>query len=175
MHITIDERWRVRGEASITLPASSSAAWGQLRDWRRFLTIDPLHERIDLKSPAHGGPSPRGTTFTIRHRLLGIGPNRDGRLLTWREGRGYAISDLSRRGVHVGFPHICTYALYPLDEHRTRLDLGVRGVWTARWMPRLLIRAWIAFILRATEYRIRAEFAAFACWRERRRRSPRPG
>jgi len=174
MRITIDERWRVRGEASLTLPVSSSAAWGQLRDWRRFLTIDPLHERIDVVRAA-ASDSPRGTTFVLHHRFLGIGPDRDGRLLTWREGVGYAISDLSRRGVRVGFPHIYSYAIQPLDAARTRLDLGLRGLWTARWIPRPLIRAWIAIILRATEFRIRAEFAAYARWREHHRQSPRPG
>lgn len=168
MTITIDHRWRVRAEASFDLPVSAGAAWGQMRDWRRFLTIDPLHARLDdIRSPAK--PSPAGTTFLLRHRLLGVGPTRRGRLLSWHEGRGYAISDLSRRPGRVGFPHVCTYAVESIDADRCRVTLGARGLWTATRGPRWLVRLWLAWVLRATESRVRAEFDAYAAWLAPRR------
>lgn len=167
MRISIDDRWRVRAESSLEVPLSATAAWGQMRDWRRFLTIDPLHERLDdVRPPQHSGPA--GTTFLIRHRFMGIGPTRLGRMLSWNEGRGYAISDISSRGRRVGFPHVCTYGVEGAGEGRSRVVLGARGVWTARWWPRWMVRAWLGWVLLATEARVRAEFERVVVWRGRR-------
>lgn len=166
MPVTISKDWRVRGESSLAVALPASTLWGQMRDWRRFLTTDPLHERLDDITPGVGdvAGSPRGTTFLIRHRFLCIGPTRRGKILSWREGRGFAISDLSLRGVARGFPHICSYRVEP-SGNSSRLVLGVRGTWTARWVPRPLVALWIRWVLLATEARLSRELHAFARWR----------
>ncbi len=143
---------------------SPLALWGQVRDWRRFLLLDPLHQTLDDVKPARDSRTPAGTTFLIRHRFCGIGPTRSGRILRWREGSEIAISDLSRRGPALGFPHICTYQVRP-EGNRARLILGVRGLWTARWVPRPLINLWLRWVLLATEAHIRHEILAFERWR----------
>lgn len=165
MPITLTKARRVRAVASIDLPLPASAVWGQMRDARRFLTLDPLHQRI--VTPESNDPLLRkGDRLRIPHRLAGVGPDRVGRVLRWDEGRGYAISDLSRRGPTVGFPHICAYRLDEVDAERCRLQIKVVGRWTGRWAPRPLVRAWLLWVMSATERRITAEMKALA----RRRR-----
>ncbi len=158
MRIVIDRAWRVHAESTMELACSSKTAWGQMRDWRRFLTLDPLHKRLHVEGGPNDPARPKGQSITISHRLLGMGPDRVGRVLTWREERGYAISDLSRRGPRAGFPHICTYEVVPVLPTTCKLRVGVRGVWTARYIPRFMARAWIAWVLHMTEQRIRLEF-----------------
>ena len=168
----IDRNWRVRARGVIDVPLPASAVWGQMRDVQRFLTLDPLHVRV---TPAgERRPGRAGQELVISHRLLGIGPDRRGRVLRWREGRGYAVSDLSRRGNRRGFPHICAYEVEPAGPGRCRLTIAARGVWTARWLPRWAGRLWIWWVLVATDARVRRELRAYARWRrqmiaERRR------
>jgi hypothetical protein len=174
MLIRIDESWRVNAQSTLEFDLPAGALWGQMRDWRRFLTIDPLHERLDAITPAPDATTPRGTTFLILHRVCGVGPTRRGKLLTWREGCGYAISDLSQRGSRGGFPHVCAYHLKDRGSNGSSLILGVRGVWTARWMPRSLVRLWLRWVLLSTEARIRSELGAFQRWRQAASRDSKP-
>jgi hypothetical protein len=127
-----------------------------MRDVQRFLTDDPLHADVVFDSLPDPHRSFVGAKLTIRHRLLGIGPDRIGRILTWREGRGYAISDLSRRGVNRGFPHICAFDLAPRTDKSCTLTVSARGKWTATWVPRPLVRLWLWWVLKATEARLKA-------------------
>jgi hypothetical protein len=122
-----------------------------MTDVERFLCLDPLHRAIRVEGD---GPLSVGSRFILPHRLLGVGPDRVGRLLRWREGAGYAISDLSRRDVTVGFPHICTYEVVATGAHTCRLTIGARGRWTATWTPRWVVKAWIWWVLKATESRV---------------------
>lgn len=106
-----------------------------MRNWRSFLECDPLHVRVERLSPAQPHAD-----LLIRHRLLGFGPDRVGGMLMLAEGEGFAVSDLSRRGVRVGFPHVCTFHLSPLGSGASLITVGVRGRWTAPCVPRPLIR-----------------------------------
>jgi hypothetical protein len=162
MHIELDERWRVRARCAIELPLGAGAMWNHMRDFAGFCRMDPLHRRVIVKAnTSDAGETttvaypPRGANLVISHRLFGIGPDRMGRVLRWREGRGYAFSDLSRRGVHAGFPHICSYELRPVDAQRCELTIGAHGVWTARSWPRWLVRWWIRYVLHETARIIR--------------------
>ncbi len=83
-------------------------------------------------------------------------------------GRGYVVSDLSRRGVRVGFPHVCSYTVRPRGERACRLYIGARGRWTATRAPRPLDRAWLWRVLRATEARVGDRTLAHALWLHRR-------
>lgn len=177
MRIEVDDKWRVTASSEIEAPISASQMWGQMRDWVRFATRDPLHARIRITSSPAGdamsaGQAVRGSTFVIEHRLFGIGPDRIGRMLVWREGSGFAFSDLSRRGVKVGFPHVCSYHVAALTEHSCRLHVSARGRWTARWMPRWMIHLWLRWVLLETGLRIRHEINQFRAWRARTAQQP---
>jgi hypothetical protein len=170
MKIEINRAWRVRAHDSLDLALPATKVWWHMRDLPTFLCIDPLHAQViisDHRAPSVQASSSHAQSFeqaslVIRHRLLGIGPDRIGRVLRWREGRGYVISDLSKRGVRVGFPHVCSYEVLPISNSRCRLTLEVRGVWTARWnslFPRLCAKAWLAWVMAATASRVRLHFA----------------
>jgi hypothetical protein len=76
--------------------------------------------------------------------------------LEWREGRSYAFSDLSWRGPRRGFPHVYRYALCDAAPGRCRLRVEVNGLWTARRLPRPLVRLWLLWIHAKTALSIRA-------------------
>jgi hypothetical protein len=168
MIIRVDEHWRVRALSSIELPLPAAAVWGQMRHFEHFLTADPLHARITVEQLGPDAATPRGAVLRISHRLLGIGPDRTGRIVRWREGKELAFSDLSRRGRDIGFPHICGYRLEATGPERSRLTSYAIGRWTATWMPRWLVRAWLWWVLRATEAALLHEFAKLRKWREGR-------
>lgn len=173
MTIVVDDRWRVNATACLDVPLAALTVWGQMRDLRHFLTIDPLHRRVRIAGAASptrrgtgvaedpGAPIPVGTPLVIEHRLFGIGVNRRSRLLQWREGRGFAVSDLSGRGDHVGFPHVCIYEVAPLGARSACLTIAARGRWTATWMPRWLVRLWLAWVMASTLRNIRVELRRF--------------
>jgi hypothetical protein len=165
MQLTIDERWRVRCSHEIQLPLSDSVVWGQMRDLRRFLTLDPLHREIHWPEQNTRAIPPVGSPILIEHRLLGIGPDRLGRLLFWREGRGYAVSDLSQRGVRVGFPHICAYEVESCGERASAIHISVRGRWTAAWMPRATVKLWLWWVMFSTGQHIGWYFRCLRLWR----------
>jgi hypothetical protein len=159
MHVRVDQRWRVTAHVAIDLPMSPSAVWPFMRDLTRFIAMDPLHARVTViprRGSARSGSSPAGAHLIIAHRVLGIGPDRVGRILFWREGRGFAFSDLSRRGVRTGFPHVCLYELAPADAASCRLIVGARGLWTARWLPRWAVKLWIAWVMLETQRCLRS-------------------
>lgn len=163
MQLIVDHRWRVNASHSFELPLPATTVWGQMRDIRRFITLDPLHKHAHFGDRSTKSAMPRqGDALVLEHRLLGIGPDRVGRLLRWSEGSGYAISDLSRRGPRVGFPHVCMYEVQPLDEHKSQLTVAARGRWTATWLPRWMIRCWLWWILRSTALRIERELLCLA-------------
>src|SRR5262245_23504534 len=142
----------------VGLPAS--VVWGQMRDLLRFVCIDPLHARAFT---VDGGPARAGAEMVIEHRFLGLGTDRRSRVLRWTEGRGYVISDLSRRGVRVGFPHVCTYEVVA-EGAGSRLRVGARGLWTARLVPRWAAKAWMWWILAGTRAHLRHELGKVEAW-----------
>ncbi len=154
----LDARWRVTLAAEIELPMDSTTAWELMRDFRTFACLDVFHRRVELDGPSPGA----GVGFLLHHGLAGIELARVGRILRWDEGRGYAFSDLSRRGPGHGFPHVYTYELLPLGPGRSRFVLGVRGRWTARRLPRVVVRLWLTWILLKTRISLRNAFLAGA-------------
>lgn len=162
MKIRVDPAWRLSAEHAIRVPMPAGAVWGQMRDLEWFLTRDPLHVRVTRTDPGDPARGWRGARLAISHRVLGLGPDRVGRVLRWREGESLVISDLSRRGVDRAFPHVCSYRVEPDGEGASRLVLGVRGKWTARWVPRTLVRAWVWWVLAQTGARLEREFGALA-------------
>jgi hypothetical protein len=171
MQLTVDKSWRVRAAATIEAPMCATVVWGQMRDARRFLALDPLHRSIE--TPDSDRPLlRRGDRLRIPHRLAGLGPDRIGRVLRWDEGTGYVISDLSRRGARAGFPHVCAYRLETINESRCRLIVEARGKWTMRWIPRPLVLAWLAWVLGSTRRRIELELATVMALRRRAGISP---
>jgi len=161
MRITIDHQWRVRAAHTIDLPMPANAVWGQMRDVSRFVTRDPLHRAVRIKNQPCNDYFPVGTELVLEHRLLGIGPDRRSRVLRWREGRGYVISDLSMRGPREAFPHVCMYEVIARDQQRSQIRLGVRGRWTATWVPRAFVRLWLWWVLAATGAHIRWELLRY--------------
>ncbi len=140
--VSVDRNWSVKCAAEIDLPLSSRAAWGQMRDFCRFVTIDPFHARVEWKAKAAAPP-----VFLLWHGWRRLSFARQGRLLKWNEGQGYAFSDLSRRNVHAGFPHIYEYRLTPTTAETSTLRVNVRGRWSARWIPRPLVRFWLLWVM----------------------------
>jgi hypothetical protein len=165
VRIGIDRHWRIDARSELAVPLPAAVVWGQMRDWRRFLTLDPLHAAVRVTRA--GDAPPVGTEFELPHQLGPVTIRRRGRMLRWREGEGYVISDMSMRRGRVGFPHVCSYRVEEAGESECRVYFGARGVWTARWLPRWAVKCWIGWVLGATEARVKAEFAALIAWRER--------
>src|SRR5262249_9789749 len=108
--------------------------WEIIADLPRFACIDPFHSRIRVLGPA----LKPGVDLVLEHCAFGISFLRFGRLLSWREGHGYAFSDLSAHGPRRGFPHVFFVTLSPGESGAckgTRLTVTVRGKWTARYVP----------------------------------------
>lgn len=176
MRLIVDRLYRVDASCSLEVELPASAVWGQIRDVARFLSIDPLHARVRParrdEVPRRGAGREHRQDLIIEHRLLGVGPDRVGRVLAWREGVGYAVSDLSRRGFDRGFPHVCTYRIDAVSPRRSRLTIGARGRWTATWLPRWMVKAWLAWVLGATARHVSVELAALAAWLAHRPAGP---
>ena len=118
--------------------------WTMLADFPRFVTIDPLHTRIVVQATE----LKPGVELTIEHVVFGLTFLRHGKLLTWRDGRGYSFSDLSVKGALGIFPHVFDFAIEPIDGAGSRLTVSVRGKWTTRWFPRWLGLRWIGYVSR---------------------------
>lgn len=171
MKILLSTDWRVTATGNVVTRAPASAVWGQMRDVEWFLTRDPLHVQVRRTDGATADASWACASVIVAHRLMGIGPDRIGRVLGWKEGRGFAVSDLSRRGVDRGFPHVCAFRVEEIDGQSCRVAVTVRGKWTARWMPRWAVRTWLWWVMGLTEARLAADLTDFAEWRARRIRS----
>jgi len=119
--------------------------WSKMADFTRFTCIDPFHERVIVQA-AEFRP---GVDLILVHRLLGFRFLRFGRLLTWREGHGYAFSDLSGRDKRHGFPHVFFCSIESVGDsalHRSRLTVSVRGKWTSPWVSRRLGMCWLRYV-----------------------------
>lgn len=163
MKLIVDNRWRVRAKHTLELPIPASTVWGQMRDLRRFITIDPLHTHVRFSESSHEKPIPQqGDALVIEHRFLRIGPDRISRVLKWDEGSGYAVSDLSKRGPTAGFPHVCIYSVQSAGERTSHLTIEARARWTATFLPRPLIKLWLWWILKSTAIWIEIELLSIA-------------
>jgi len=144
---------RVKLGIELAIPKPAAVVWAVVADLPRFLCVDPYHSRI-----VYLGKDRRpGLELALEHRAFGFTIWRLGRLLSWREGAGYAFSDLSARGTASGFPHVFFVGIEPTDIG-TRLSVRVRGKWTAGWIPRPLVRLWLWYVCCEHARLLRAAF-----------------
>ncbi len=127
-----------------TTPLSPAQLWRRISNLPEFLTIDPFHEQVTLTRDRPAA----GVQLVLQHNAFGRRFQRFGRILRWREGEGYAFSDLSAQGKRVGFPHIFIVSIMPRgsDETNTLLVVEVKGRWNSRVIPVWLGRLWIRLV-----------------------------
>ncbi len=164
MTVTVTPGGRVDCRAAVELPMSAVTAWGQLRDFHRYASHDHFHAGFAIE----GGRPRAGAALRILHRYGPLRVTRIGRIVRWREGEGYAFSDLSAAGPRRGFPHVLSYRLEAVDDSRCRLHLRVGGRWTAP-VPRWAARAWLWWVFASIVVRVRNELLRFALVRDCRR------
>lgn len=143
MRVRVDRSGRVRLEHRLEVPLSRGALWREISDLGRYATLDFFHRAVvlDAAEPA------RGVELRLDHGWLGLGFSRVGRILRWDPGRGWAFSDLSRRDPLRGFPHVYEVRIGAAGDGTSYLELRITGRWTARWLPRPLVRVWLGWIL----------------------------
>lgn len=150
-----------RRDLNVPLPAIS--VWGQIRDFSRYARQDVFHT-----DPIIDGNIPRqGAAIRLSHEYLGLRIKRVGRILLWREGIGFAFSDLSCRGARVGFPHVFSLRIEPVNDGRCRLHVRVSGLWTARAVPRIFVRLWLRWVFAHVVRSIQTELMLYQLWRKR--------
>lgn len=148
----------------IDLPLKAVSVWGQIRDFQRFARHDLFHSSIEIE-----GAVPRaGASLKLSHRYAGIEVERIGRILIWREERGYAFSDLSKRGSQAAFPHVFSYVVHKRGDRSCRLEIRVRGKWTSMHVPHWAARIWLAWAFGEVVRKVRNDFLAYEIWRQRR-------
>lgn len=157
MRIRLGRGGRVDCSASVPLDLPAGSVWGQLRDFRRYASHDFFHHEVRVE----GGVPRRGARLQLSHRFGCFRVERVGRILLWREGEGFAFSDLSRRGRGRGFPHVLILHVQPVGPTRSTLHLRVRGRWTAGWVPLLARRAWLSWVFACVVLRTRNELRAY--------------
>ena len=160
MVVRIEPSRRVTCTATIALPISAGAAWGQLRHLPTAATHDPFHATVTV------GP---GGSLAIEHRYLGVRVDRVGRVLWWRENVGFAFSDLHRRDPTAAFPHVLSYRLEPLGPTACHLHVRVGGRWTLpgpQWVGRL----WLTWVFGHVVRTVRNELLRYAVVMEHGRR-----
>jgi hypothetical protein len=162
MTIRINPRRVVRCDAALHIPLSGVCVWGQLRDFCRYAQQDFFHADIHID----GGVPRAGAALQLCHRYSGVRIERRGRILLWREGVGYSFSDLSHRGPRSGFPHVFSYRLQSLGEGTCRLHINVRGLWTARHLPRWCAWLWLWWVFSHIVRNIRRELLVYQVWRQ---------
>ena len=133
----------IKAKIVIATNLSQAQLWRRIRRLEDFLTIDPFHEQVTLMrdQPA------QGVDVVLHHNAFGRRFPRFGRILWWREGEGFAISDLSSRNPHAGFPHVFTYHIESSGDTAS-LHIDITGRWTSRLVPTWLGRIWIRLICR---------------------------
>ncbi len=160
LSVVVTPSRRVACIATVALPLSAGAVWGQLRHLPTAAVHDPFHARVAV------GPD---GSLVIEHSYFGVRTRRVGRVLWWREGVGFAFSDLSRRDAAAAFPHVLSYRLEPTGQQSCRLHVRVGGRWTLpgpRWVGHVWLRGVFGHVVRTA----RNELLAYAVVMERRSR-----
>jgi hypothetical protein len=139
----------------LDVPWPREEVWQIVSDFDRFIRADPFHRRV---LPLHSKLRP-GTVLALEHNAFGLSFWRFGRLLSWDDGRGFAFSDLSARGPRHGFPHVFYVSVQSIDPGHTRLQVAVRGKWTARWVPCWARRCWLSYVCHEHARMLRGLFA----------------
>ena len=156
--IRIHPTRRVTCTAAVELPLSAGAAWGQLRHLPTSATHDPFHARVTV------GP---GGSLVIEHRYVAFRTTRVGRVLWWREGIGFAFSDLNRRDPSAAFPHVLSYRLEPMGPAACRLHVRVGGRWTLPG-PRSVGHLWLWWVFGHVVRTVRNDLLRYAVARKQR-------
>ena len=161
--VSVSKTGRVVCRAEFELPVSAAAAWGQLRDFRRFAAQDFFHAAVRVDA----GGVRRGAALEIDHRFGPFAVTRVGRILQWEEGGGrltpgqrpdrfgYSFSDLSRNGPRAAFPHVYRYSLRASAPDRSVIEITVAGLWTNRGIPRWLVRLWLRWVFSHISHSVR--------------------
>jgi len=157
---------RVDCRAVVRLPISAGKTWGQIRDFRRFASQELFHAQLQVD----GGVPRAGAAIRMTHRFFLFRVIRVGRICRWREGAGFAFSDLSPRGALRGFPHVFSYQIDPLSPDACDLHLRVAGKWTARAVTRWLAWLWLKWIMAVIVRRVENELMAYQLWLRARSR-----
>ncbi|MGC4032147.1 MAG: hypothetical protein QM754_10530 [Tepidisphaeraceae bacterium] len=157
MIVRVTAARRVICREEIVLPLSARQAWGQLRDFHRYACHDPFHARIRINS----GVPRVGAELHIDHRYGPFRARRRGRILRWREGVGFAFSDLSLANPKRGFPHILSLTVRDSGSEECRLIIRVGGKWTAP-TPRWIARLWLRWVFLVVVQRTRNDLLRFA-------------
>jgi hypothetical protein len=154
--VTVFKSGRVECIASATLPMTARRAWGQIRDFHRFACHDHFHRAISID-----GSVPRaGAAISIEHQFGPFHVRRVGRIVRWREGDGFAFSDLSMRGIKRGFPHIMSIRVMDdVAKESCQLTLRVSGRWTLP-SPRWITKAWLGWVTASIFQRTRNDLLA---------------
>ncbi len=160
--VHVGRQGRVRCEAVIPLALPAGSVWGQLRDFHRFAAHDYFHADIQVE----GGVPQAGARLRLSHRYAGFHVVRVGRILWWREGEGFAFSDLSVKGPQHGFPHVFVLRVEAIDHDHSKLHVVVRGKWTAMWVPPWARWAWLSWVFAYVVSRTRNELLAFCLARD---------
>lgn len=146
--LKLSTRWAVHAQTSVALDASSAQVWQVMQRFSRFIAADPYHTRM---THAQGKRldvlPPRGTALRIGHGIGFTWFYRVGTLIRAVPQQSLAFTDLSQRGRAVGFPHVYQYQLKPINENTCQLKLVVRGRWSARWLPRPIVYAWLWWVM----------------------------
>lgn len=150
-----------RGCLDVPLPAIS--VWGQIRDFTRYARQDIFHTDPVVED----GIPRQGAAIRLSHQYMGLRIERVGRILIWREGIGYAFSDLSHRGVRAGFPHVFSFRIEPVDAGHCRLHIRVSGLWTAKAVPRFVVRLWLRWVFAHVVRSTHTELMLYQLWRKR--------
>ena len=157
MKVKISPTRRVVCEATVELPISAGAAWGQLRDFRSTAKHDLFHSHIWIE-----GEIPRaGANIRIEHRYLFWKTIRTGRILRWNERTGFAFSDLCQTDATRAFPHVLSYRVHQTTPNQCRLRIRVGGRWTAP-LPRWLGRIWLWWVFTHVVRNARNQLLAYA-------------
>ncbi len=148
---------RVECSARVKLPMSTGRAWGQLRDFARTAGDDHFHESIVID----GGVPRAGASIHIRHQYFCCIVHRIGRIVRWTEAKGFAFSDLSRRGPRKGFPHVMSITLLSeQDGAGSTMLIRITGRWTAP-TPRWMARVWLWWVTLSIAVRLQNKLWMF--------------
>jgi hypothetical protein len=166
MQIQIRRSGAVRCHACLEIPLAGMSVWGQLRDFSRFARQDFFHDVLEIS----GGEPRGGAEILLVHRYAFFAVRRKGRICWWREGVGYSFSDLSLTGPRRGFPHVFSYRIEQAAEaNACRLMIGVRGRWTASFVPRAMARVWLWWVFRHVVRSVENQLLSYSLWRRSRK------
>lgn len=158
--VRLSSRWGVHAQTSATLDASTEEVWAIMQRFNRFIAADPYHTRVtDAQGNRLATLPPPGTALRIGHGIGFTWFDRHGTLIRHKPGQGFAFTDLSPRGRNAGFPHVYKYQLTTISESTCEFKLTVRGKWSARWLPRAVVYAWLWWVMVQAGWSLRTHTA----------------